>query len=84
MAGRLVVRQTGGQAGDGEEGMTHSFAAWETFRFKGRKFLALADGGRNVFIIDEGMNTYGSWWSVESFKKHVVLDGLDALILERP
>ena len=45
----------------------NGFVDWQTFTFKGRRFLALI-GPDGVSVKGERFDNYGSYFSVESFK----------------
>jgi hypothetical protein len=63
--------------------MKMRYDGWQSFRFKGRKFLALIAKDRNVHVFDPSFNTYGCWFGVDSFKKHYTKDG-ESLNLDNP
>ena len=44
-------------------------SSWDSFVFRGVKFLALYEGSVKVVIYDSGMHNYGSWMTVANFKK---------------
>lgn len=46
-----------------------NYARWDSFRFKGRKFLALHRRDRNILMVGANMENYGAWWSLAQFKK---------------
>jgi len=46
-----------------------NYKNWYTFKFRGKEFLALYTNGNEVFIYGPGFQNYGSYFSVESFKK---------------
>lgn len=53
---------------------------FETWSIKGTRFLSVpADQG--VRIIDQAGNNYGTWFSVDEFKKRCAKDGRVALAL---
>lgn len=55
--------------------MIMQYSAWQTFRFKRRRFLALISQDGNTHIYDQQFGNYGSWLSVASFKRHFAKDG---------
>jgi hypothetical protein len=59
------------------------YKGWLAFRFKGKQFLALTAKDGNVHIFDASFGNYGSWFSVDSFKKHYAKDG-ETLNLDKP
>ena len=63
--------------------MTLRYNGWHAFRFKGNSFLALIAKDGNTHIYDASFGNYGSWFSIESFKKHYAKDG-ESLSLDKP
>jgi hypothetical protein len=51
------------------------YDGWITFKIGGRKFLALIMKTRNVHIYGEGFENFGSWMTVDSFKKRYKKEG---------
>ena len=50
--------------------------AFQPFRFRSRQYLAFPVD-RNVMIMDEYGNNFGSWYSIDSFKKHFAKGGAE-------
>jgi len=63
--------------------MKTRYSGWQTFRFKGRCFLALAAKDNSAHIYNQDFDHYGSWYSVASFKEYYVRDG-EKLNLDHP
>jgi hypothetical protein len=53
--------------------------AFEVFRFMMRTFLAIPYACGNVGIIGSNGDNFGSWFSVDSFKKHHKAGAADSL-----
>jgi hypothetical protein len=60
--------------------LRNSYKDWTAFRFQGKDFLAL-ESGTKVHIYGKGFSNYGSWMTVDSFKKNYKKDG-EAICLE--
>jgi hypothetical protein len=62
------------------------YKGWQAFKFQGQHFLAFTNKDfydNNVHIYGVGFSNYGSWFSVDSFKKHYAKDG-ESLCLDQP
>ena len=55
--------------------MKRHYRDWQTFRLKGRRFLTLIAKDGNTHIYGEGFGFFGSWLSVDGFRKHYAKDG---------
>ena len=59
---------------------TDQYNSWKSFRFENTKFLAMETKEQHWYIVDEAMNVYGSYWSIESFKKMYKVQRENAII----
>lgn len=48
---------------------------WESFIFKGKRFLAMFRTDGNVYIRGVGFSNYGAWFCVDNFKKEYAARG---------
>ena len=55
--------------------MKTRYSSWQTFRFKGRCFLALAAKDNSAHIYNQDFDSYGAWFSIKSFKDHYAKEG---------
>lgn len=55
--------------------MKTRYSGWQTFKYKGRCFLALAAKDNTAHIYNQDFDSYGSWYSVPSFKEYYAKDG---------
>lgn len=52
-----------------------SYKDWESFKFQGKRFLALKQLSGNVHIYGENFANYGVWMAIDNFKKDYKKNG---------
>lgn len=51
------------------------YSNWQSFTFKGKKFLVLIGKDGNSCVFGEGFSNYGSWMSMDNFKNRYAKEG---------